>query len=73
MKKAIVLMLAIFSTSICLSQLKPSISPIKDFKGETTEHATIVVNFRWTQEKLNRRFFKLMILRKWLSNSDEEE
>jgi len=38
MKKAIVLMLAIFSTSICLSQSKPSISPIKDFKGETTEH-----------------------------------
>ena len=37
MKNAIVLIAVLISASICYSQPKPSICPIKDFKGKTSE------------------------------------
>ena len=38
MKKSLSLLSLIFLASICLSQSKPSVSPIKDFHGKTVEY-----------------------------------
>lgn len=53
MKSMIVLLLIFISASMCYSQSEPSICPIKDFKGKTSEYGKRTNPFLQVEQKHN--------------------